>query len=168
LDSSVKALLTEKSHPSLKVPGKGVSPPCSPKWGPYGNICPFHNTSFRVPSKGALPSGSSQRAHTERDAPLPDTSFICLSKSLVTEPPLGFPMGPLWRVMPISKAFFLSFTVPSKGAPPPPPRNPQYRFPRERLHLKSPSSTVSQSPRFPNRAHMERDACFQSLLLHIP
>ena len=66
------------------------------------------NTSFRVPSKGALPSGSSQRAHTERDAPFPDTSFICLSKSLVNEPPPGFPVGPLWRVMPISKAFSYS------------------------------------------------------------
>jgi hypothetical protein len=41
LDSPVKVLLTEKSHPSLKVPGKGASPSCSPKRDPYGNRRPF-------------------------------------------------------------------------------------------------------------------------------
>jgi hypothetical protein len=35
---SVKVLLIEKPHPSLKGPRKGTSLLCSPKWGPYGNI----------------------------------------------------------------------------------------------------------------------------------
>ena len=39
-DSSIKARLLQKSHPSLKVPGKGASLPCSPKWGPSWNRHP--------------------------------------------------------------------------------------------------------------------------------
>jgi len=83
--SPVKVLLTEKSCPSLKVLGKGASPPCSPKWDPYVNRCPFpvlFNISFRVPSRGALPPGSPHRAPTKRDAPFPELSSS-LSKSLV-------------------------------------------------------------------------------------
>jgi hypothetical protein len=40
-------------------------------------------------------------------------------KSLVSDPPPGFPVGPLWSVMPISKYFFISYSILSKGAPPP-------------------------------------------------
>jgi len=36
--SSVKVLLIEKPHPSLKVPKKGASLPCSPNFGPCGGI----------------------------------------------------------------------------------------------------------------------------------
>jgi len=50
LDSPVKVLLTEKSHSSLKVPGKGASPPWSPKWDPYGNRHPFPEPYLTYPS----------------------------------------------------------------------------------------------------------------------
>jgi hypothetical protein len=43
LDSPIKVLLTEKSHPYFKVPGKGASPPCSPKGTPMETDARFHS-----------------------------------------------------------------------------------------------------------------------------
>jgi hypothetical protein len=70
-----------------------------PKTGPLWIKTPVSrallNISFRVPSKGALPPGSPHKAPTDRDAPFPDPSFICPSKSLVNEHPQGSRKGPL-------------------------------------------------------------------------
>jgi hypothetical protein len=53
----------------------------------------FFYVSFRVPSKGAPPPGSHLRAPIQRDAPFPEPSFTCLSKTLGKEPPSWFPDG---------------------------------------------------------------------------
>ena len=116
-----------KSSPDRKIslfsqsPWERRVPSMFPKMGPLWKQTSVSralpNTSFWVPSKGALPSGSSQRSHTVRDAPFPDTFLICLSKSLVNEPPPGFPVGPLWRVMPISKAFSYPSLFPGMEPP---------------------------------------------------
>jgi hypothetical protein len=63
---------------------------------PVSTVLP--NISFRVFSKGALPPGFSQRAHTEIDAPFPDTScpvpkpFSYPLVFPVKEPPLQVPL----------------------------------------------------------------------------
>jgi len=50
----------------------------------------------------------------------PEPSFIYLSKSLVYEPLPGSPAGPLWKEMPVSRAFIsITFRVPSKEVSPP-------------------------------------------------
>jgi len=85
--------------------------------------------SFRVPIKGALP-GSPGRSPIARDALFPGPSFTYLSNALVNEPPPLHipPAGPLWRELPISRAFFyislrvpneqgLALKIPGKGAP---------------------------------------------------
>ena len=91
----------KKFHPSLEGRWKWTSPPCSPKWGPYGNRHPFpepyltyplgspvKELSLRVP----LTELQQKERERERDAPFPESS-ICLSKSLVNGPPSRFPSG---------------------------------------------------------------------------
>ena len=89
-----------KISPFSLIPWERSTPPCSPKWVPYGKRHPFSKTlfniSFRVPSKRALPPVYPHTAPTERDAPFPEPS-ICLSKSLVNEPSSRSPKGPIWR-----------------------------------------------------------------------
>jgi len=71
-----------------------------------------------VPIKGAVPPGTPRRAPIERDAPFPELSFVCLSKSPVNEPPPGSPTGPLWRQKAIFRAFlYISLRAPVKGLP---------------------------------------------------
>ena len=41
-----------------------------------------------------------------RNAPFPESLFIWLSKVPVNEPAPGSPTGPLWRELPVSRAFF--------------------------------------------------------------
>jgi len=92
-------------------PKERVSLHCLQKWGIYGNrhhSRALLNISFRVPSKGALPP--SHGVPSERDAMFLEPSFIHHSTSLVYEPPPDsrFPSdvkGPLWREMPIFRAF---------------------------------------------------------------
>ena len=82
-------------------------------------------------------------------------------------------MGPLWKQMTLSRAVLsISFGVRSKEAllPVSPHRAPTERdvsFPQPSfIHLSK--SPVHEPPsRFPSGAPMERDACLQSLLLHI-
>jgi len=100
LDPS-KVLLIENSHPSLEAPGKGASPPLflkmRPLWKKTSISRALLHVSFKVPSKGALPPISPYRAPTERerDALFQDPFFICLSESLVNEPPTIFSSGAL-------------------------------------------------------------------------
>ena len=83
-----------------------------PKLGPQLKQMPVSrallNISFRVPSKGDLSTDSPHRAPTERGAVFPEPS-IYLSKSPWNEPPTWSPMGPLWREMTISIAFFCTY-----------------------------------------------------------
>jgi hypothetical protein len=100
-------------------------------------------------------------------------SFIYQSLWYMSPLP-GSPAGCLWREIPVSRAFlYITFRVPSKGAPPPgsPNRAPTERdapFPKPSFNYLS-KFTVNglPPPRFPNGAPTERDTCFQSLLLHI-
>jgi len=83
------------------------------------------------------PSRFSRGGPMERDAHLQSlfyTIFIPLSRSPVHEPLSGSPTAPLWKEMPIIRAFlYITFRVPNKGNPP---------------------------PSSPQRAHIERDALF--------
>jgi len=98
-DSPVKVLLTEKSRPSLKVPGKGASPPCSPKRDPYGNRCPFSEPYLTYPS-GSPVEPSLQFPLTE----LPQREMFNFQSSphlfqgpwQINSPPSS-PLGPVWR-----------------------------------------------------------------------
>jgi hypothetical protein len=74
--------------------------------------------SFRAPSRGLLLPGSTHRAPIERDAPLPEPTFICVYSPSETAPPPGSLMGPVWREVPISRAFFYtSFVAPPQRSP---------------------------------------------------
>jgi hypothetical protein len=48
--SPVKVFLIEKSLPSLEVPGKGASLPCSPEQKPYGKRRQFPEPYLTYPS----------------------------------------------------------------------------------------------------------------------
>ena len=85
----------------------------------------------KVTSKGTLPQDSPHRAPSERDVPFLEPSFIYLTSPVYkpTSPLPGSPVGPLWREMPVSRAFLThppGFPVKS-----PPPGYPQ----REMLHF---------------------------------
>jgi len=58
----------------------------------------------------------------ERDAHLQNLfciTFIRLSRSPVHEPLSGSPTAPLWKEMPINRAFlYITFSIPNKGNPP--------------------------------------------------
>ena len=77
--------------------------------------------SFRVPSKGALPPGSLQRAPIERCSTSRAPSNH-LSKSAVGKPTPGCPTeppAPMKRDARLQSLSFITYRVPSKGAPPP-------------------------------------------------
>jgi len=102
----------KKFQPSLEGPRKKC-PPCSPKWGPYGNRRLFPEPHLTYPSGSPVKEPSLQvplieLPQRERERYSVSEPPIHLSKSLVYEPPSRVPSG----------------------------------------------------------APMERDACFQSLLLH--
>jgi len=47
-------------------------------------------------------------------------TFILLSRSPVHEPLLGSLTAPVWKEMPVTRAFlYITFKVPNKGNPPP-------------------------------------------------
>jgi len=111
----------------------------------------FFNISFGVPSKGALSTGPPYGVPLERDAPFLEPSFIHNSKSLVYKPPppdSRFPLdikGPLWREMPVSRAFLnISSRVPSKGALP--RGHPHWASSERNAPFLEPPSSISQSP----------------------
>jgi hypothetical protein len=126
--------------------------------------------SFGVPSKGALPPNSPYRAPSEGDAPFLEPS-IHLSTSPVYEPPSRFLAGPLWREMPSPEP---SFTHP----PGSPVKEPPFQVSltelpqREMLHIWSPLSPSLKipskwtPPQVSQRTPTDRDARFQSFLLH--
>jgi len=149
-DSPKNVFLIEKSHPSLLSSWERIIPSMFPKTGPLWKNTPvsraLFNISFRIPSEGALPPGSHHKAPTDRDAPFPGPSFICPSKSLVNEAPRGSRKGPLWREMPVSRAFlYTSFRVPSKAAPH--PGSPIRASMEINAPFQSPPSSTSPSPR---------------------
>jgi len=73
--------------------------PAGPLWREMPVSRAFLYITFRVPSKGAPLPGFPHRAPTERNAPFPEASVLCLSKSLVNEPTPGCPTGPLQKEM---------------------------------------------------------------------
>jgi len=147
--------------------------PEGPQWRDMPVSRAFLYTTFMVPSKGAPPSRfPSQSCHRERerDALFTEPRFH-LSTSLVNVPTLGFPTGPLWRDMPVSRAFlYISFRVPTKGAPTPrfcniAPIERDAPFPKPSNCLSE--LPVNRPPHILSGARMERDAHLQSLLQHI-
>ena len=72
------------------LPGSPMGPP----WREMPISRAFLYIDFRVPSKGAPPPWSPHRASTVRNAPFPEPSFICLSKSMVNEPTPGSQLVP--------------------------------------------------------------------------
>ena len=85
-----------------------MSPPCRfPSSATMQRDACFLNllyVSFWALSKGAPPPGSPHRAPIER-APIPKPS-IYLESPQETQPPPGSPVGPLWRELSTSRAFF--------------------------------------------------------------
>jgi len=68
-----------------------------------------------------------------------------LSKVLASESPPGFPTRPLWRKMPVSRAFLnVSSRVPSKGTLPRVP--PHWSSSEGNAPFLEPPSSISQSP----------------------
>jgi hypothetical protein len=83
---------------------------------PLHRVFPYPEPSFMYLSESSAKVPLVDLPQRERGAPFPEPSFTCLSKS----PFQVHPTGPLWREMPITRAFFyISFRVPSKGALPP-------------------------------------------------
>ena len=135
-----------KEHPSM-----------FPKeWGPYGNRHPFPEPYLAYPSGSPVKEPSLQVPIIE--LPQRDTS-----------PLPGSPMGPLWREMPISRAFlYISSRVPESSPPSMFPSQTSLieRCPISRSHL-HPSLEVPGKwapSKFPSGALMARDARPQSLL----
>ena len=95
LEFLTKVLLIKKILPFSRRGLRGGTSPHVPQNGPLWKQMPISrallSVSFGDPSKGTLPLGSPHRTPTERDASLPEPSFIHLSKSLV-EPLSRFPM----------------------------------------------------------------------------
>jgi len=121
--SPVKVLLMKKSLPSLEIHGRGTSLLCSLKLDSYGKRCQFPEPYVTYPSGSPVKKPSLQVSHTERDIQFPEPSFICLSKSLVNEPPYRFPNGaPYVERCPFPEP---SFTHPSGS----PLKQPHSRFP---------------------------------------
>jgi hypothetical protein len=84
--------------------------------GPHGERC-LHLETFlthlpQSPTKEPSPRPPPQSLFRERYS-IPRAPFIQLSKSLVDEPSFMFPKRPLWKEIPVSRAFF---TYPS-GSP---------------------------------------------------
>jgi len=111
----------------------------------------------------------------ERDARLQSLfyiTFICLSKSRVHESPSRFLNGaPMESNAPHQRFLYITFRVPSKGAPPPssPHRAPIERYaPFPEPSFNYLSEFWANRPRHLSGAPMERDACLQSLLLKSP
>jgi len=102
-----------------------------------------HNWSYTLgsPIEGPSIQVSPHRATSERDAPFLEPSFIFRSPRCMSSLS-GSPGGPLWREMPVSRAFFYtSSRVPSKG-PLSPPGSP-HTAPSERDALLCSITSVS-------------------------
>ena len=103
LMSSGSKKLTQIYYPfHSKVPSS-ESPPGSPT-GPCGERClypePFLTYLLGSPVKGPSALRLFREKHFILRAP-----FICLLKSLVDEHPSWLTNGPLWKEMPVSRAF---------------------------------------------------------------
>ena len=150
-DSPIKSSPGTTS-PFARSPWSRNVPSMFPKRGPNGKRRPFLELYLTVyPSGSPLKEPSLQTPLTgllqrererEQETPFPEPS-ICLSKSLVNDPPPGFPPGPLWREMLVSRAFhYISFRVPSKELPLP---GSSDRVPIERELLFQSPPSISQS-----------------------
>ena len=115
-------------------------PPGSPSRAPmerYAHLQSLFYVSFRVPNKGSLPLGSLYRAPTERHS-TPRAPFNHISKSPVDEPLPGFPVGPLWKEMPISRG--------SSTYPPGSPAREPSRLPSQSSHRESEGGGRGEMP----------------------
>jgi len=89
-----------------------------PQWGPYGQRRPFPEPSYAYPSgspvKEALSRSPSHSSHKERC--FVSRAFLNQFLSVpVNQLPQSSPVGPLWRKLPISGAFYyIPLGVPSK------------------------------------------------------
>jgi hypothetical protein len=85
--------------------------PCSPERGPYGNRRPFPEPYLAYSSGSPvkepyLQVPLTELPQTERDAPFSEPSFMSLKKSRKMNPLQVLQRGPLWRELPVSRAFF--------------------------------------------------------------
>jgi hypothetical protein len=100
-NSSIKVLLIKKIHPSLEGPRKGAPPHIPQNGAPMETDAHFQILTLEYPSRSQIR----------------EPYFIHLSNP----PPSTLPgslVGPLWRDMPVSRAFlYVSFSVPSKESP---------------------------------------------------
>ena len=112
----------------------------------------FLYISLGVSSNGALSHVPlTELPHSERDAPFPEPSFICLSEFPVNKLRSRYPTGAPMREMPIFRAFFYT----SPGVP-----NKQGLLIKQNL-TSSPSPRERSPPPglwSPNGAPMERNA----------
>jgi hypothetical protein len=116
-------LLQKKFQPSLKGPSKGASPPCSTKWGPYGNRHPFPEPYSAYPSGTPVKEPSLQVPLTELSQRemlrfLNPPSFVFQCPWYMSPLP-GSPVGPLLK----GKSPQPSFTY-SSGSPVKEPTHP--------------------------------------------
>ena len=142
------------------------------KRSPHGERCPFPEPFLiyflgspvkELPPRGPL-HRASERERLHPQSPLHPALEVPSRRALLHVPQ----MGPLWKEMPVSRAFS---TYPSGS----PTREPSLQIPftelpqRERLHLQSPFQPYIKVPgrwahtRLPNWAPMNRDAQPQSL-----
>jgi hypothetical protein len=96
LGSPNKSSPDRKISPFSRSTWEMSTPSMFPRTGPLWEMTPVSrallNISFSVPSKGALPPDSPHKTPVERDALFPEPS-VCLSQSLVKDPPSRFPIG---------------------------------------------------------------------------
>jgi hypothetical protein len=154
-------LISQKSWQTnpLQVPQQGPHEERGPS---IGNLASLSKTStFGFPSKGALPPGSPSQNPSQGDAPPLESSSICLTKSLVYEPPhkLGSTRperGPHRERRPYPETFPTHLPgSPMKELPQTPSTEPLHRE-RHFIH-RAPFIHLSKSPvdkpssRFPKR-----------------
>jgi hypothetical protein len=91
--------------PVKKSPLQG--PPTGPPWREVPVIRAFFYISFKAPVKEPPPPKFPSQSPLQRDAPFPEHSFTCLSKSPVKESFLQVhPAGPIWRETPVPEPSF--------------------------------------------------------------
>jgi hypothetical protein len=97
------------------LPGSSVRP----LWKEMPVSRAFFWITFVVPSKGVLLPGSPHRAPTEIDPHFQSPPSSISQSPWYMSPLSGSSVGPLWREIPVSRAFlYITFRVLSKGAPP--------------------------------------------------
>ena len=101
-------------HPSLKVPSRSAHFQF-PHQDPYEKRCPTPEPFLhilQVPQQESPPSRFPSHSSYRQKPSTSRAPFSHLSKSPVYEPTPGFPVMPLWKEVPISRAFFYTTRFP--------------------------------------------------------